>query len=140
MSKALPQPKFYLIGVEDISFPVSPKNYDDTILVFSYGLSIEKWIEQHTDFYKQKLQNPIANVIYTYQDFAQLTNDQRAVFKKIIKQITLAIRIQQIKLQKDFEIKFPSDKGIKHDFTNEATQVYFINKKDVEHLINELYK
>ncbi len=140
MSKALPQPKFYLIGVEDFSFPIPPVTIDDSSMVIAYGLSIEKWIEYHSDFYKQKLQNPTANVLFTYLDFAKLSSEQKSVFKKIIKELSPVLRPQRTKLLNEFNKQYPDSKGVEPDFINDAIQVYFLNKIDLEHLINELNK
>ena len=141
ISKTLPQPKFYLIGVDDPMFPIYGGNYDDTIQMAAYGLTMQIWLNRNMDYYESKLSNPTGAETFTYLDFANLDNDGRAIFKIIASQYAPALREQKKVLIKKFNSENPIVKGSPaKTFPNDAIQVYLMNKKEIEWLKFKLKK
>ncbi len=135
------QPKFFIIGVEDFTFPSFNGNWNDTLSAAVYGLKISKWLSEHHDFFISQMTNPNAVSIFSWKDFAALDDEGRSTFKKIAAEYAPALRIQKQELIKKFQNENPEVKGqTAKNFYRDSVQVYFMSKKDVDFLIASLKK
>ncbi len=71
ISKSLPQPQFYVIGLEQNNFPKLIGNWSDTIALKKYGKEIDAWLvknisskDQATFFKKKNTFNQINTVFF----------------------------------------------------------------------------
>lgn len=131
ISKKLPEPKFYVLGIKQSGFPKYDGNWDDSTSVKKYGLVVESWINSHEAEKNKLIQQKQSKVSIDYTFFKTLNEDEKTKFKNVSKQIGYALEPQKKQLIKEFNLLNPIVKGGKKNFYNDAEQVYFMHEDDV---------
>ncbi len=131
ISKSLPQPKFFVLGVRLNDFPKFEGNWQDSSMVKVYGAQVQKWLLENERFKKEYFVSKKANVVIDHFFFKSLSADEKAKFKIISKQMGYALDAQKRALKNDFDKSFPKTKGNEKDFYRDAEQVYFLHEENL---------
>ena len=131
VAKQLPEPKFYILGINDKSFPKFNGSWDDSLALQSYSIKVMDWLSSHHDLVQNLKQTKSTQVMIDHLFFKSLTIDQRAVFKRVSKQMSYVLMPQKLKMLTQFEKENPKTKDSQKDFYKDAEQIYFLNQEDL---------
>jgi hypothetical protein len=139
VTKQLPQPKFFVLGLSNDNFPKLNGSWEDTLELIQYGKEIDLWLRANSEkieLLKRLKNNTSANQINT-DFFKSLNNLQTLKFKEIANKLSYVIVGQKKFLLNEYFSKNKNQKS-KIDFYNEVEQIYFINQKDLDFLFNQI--
>jgi hypothetical protein len=134
-SKTLPQPRFFVLGLEKNDFPRLENQWDDTLALINYGKRIDIWLT------KNKLSTSQIELLKSNQPqintalFKALNEQQKNKFKEVAKILSYVIIGQKVELMKLYNANHTVEKS-KQDFINDVEQIYFIHQSD----LNVLFK
>jgi hypothetical protein len=131
ISKSLPEPKFYVLGVNLNGFPKFEGNWEDSISVKVYGVQVQKWLLENDRYKKEHFVSKKANVVVDHSFFKSLDTEEKAKFKIVSKQMSYALDTQKKILIKEFEKSNPRTKGKIKNFYRDAEQVYFLHEENL---------
>ena len=131
ISKSLPEPKFYVLGIKENGFPKYEGNWEDSSLVKVYGTQVQKWLLKNEQYKKEHSASKKANVVIDHFFFKSLDTDEKAKFKIVSKQMGYALDAQKRVLKNDFDKSFPKNKGNVKNFYRDAEQVYFLHEENL---------
>ncbi len=131
ISKSLPEPKFYVLGVKFNGFPKFDGNWEDSSLVKDYGAQVQKWLMENERYKKEHFASKKANVVIDHFFLKSLDTDEKAKFKIVSKQMGYALDAQKRVLKNDFDKSFPKTKGSAKNFYRDAEQVYFLHEENL---------
>ena len=139
MSKSLPKPQFYILGVAEKGFPSFNGDWSDSLNFAKYGNSIMSWINSNPEKWNSILESKNEYTQFNYLDFEKLDSEQKLKFKILSKQLAQPLTPQKENLMKVFYKKHPYGKTTnKLDFTNDTEQVYLLNIAEVYSLKSKL--
>jgi hypothetical protein len=139
VTKSLPKPKFFVIGITETQFPKLIGSWDDTLALTEYGKQIDYWLQSNAtqvEILKKSKSNGSGNQINS-DLFKSLNEEKKLIFKEIAHKLSYIISGQKTDLLNDYFSKHKSQKS-KIDFYNEVEQIYFINQKDLDFLIKQI--
>lgn len=131
IAKQLPEPKFYILGISDKSFPKYSGSWEDSLTLQTYSIKVMQWISLHSDLVQKLKLQKTAQVMIDHIFFKSLNIDERAVFKSVSKQMSYVLKPQKLKMLSDFEKVNTKTKDAKKDFYKDAEQVYFLHQEDL---------
>jgi hypothetical protein len=131
ISKSLPEPKFYVLGVNLNDFPKFEGNWEDSSFVKVYGAQVQKWLLENEQYKKEHSASKKANVVIDHFFFKSLDTDEKAKFKIVSKQMGYALDAQKRVLKNDFDKSYPKNKGNVKNFYRDAEQVYFLHEENL---------
>ncbi len=138
-SKSLPQPQFFVIGLEQNNFPKLIGNWNDTVALKNYGNEIDVWLakyilskDQAIEFKNKYTHNQINTVF-----FKSLDEIEKAKFKEVASSLSYIIIGQKNKMMEEY---FNHQNGTKNtkDFYDEVEQIYFIHQSDLNTLMKRI--
>ena len=140
-SKNLPEPKFFVIGIQEHQFPKFYDDWHDTIALINYSKQIDNWLNMHqsqiVEFESYKL-NPTKCKINA-QFFKSLNENQKVKFKEVAFYMAYMIYGQKAKLLKTYFDASSKNKTIRN-FYEEAVQVYYIHQDNLDYFYNYIVK
>jgi hypothetical protein len=130
-SKSLPQPQFFVIGLEQNNFPKLNGNWNDTVALKKYRNEIDVWLaknilskNQAVEFKKKYAHNQINTVF-----FKSLNDREKTKFKEVAKLLSYIIIGQKNKMMEEYF--YQNSNKNKKDFYDEVEQIYFIHQNDL---------
>lgn len=139
MSKSLPKPNFFVLGVTKHDFPKMEGSWDDTLAMLAHGKEIDNYFKAHPaelDSLKKAPVTDFKSQINTNL-FDSLNTTQKQYFKAVAFKLSFIIIGQKKTMMQEYFSK-QQDKKNKLDFYNDVTQIYFINQADLDYLFKQI--
>lgn len=133
-SKTLPQPRFFVLGLDADNFPKLNGDWSDTLALNSYGIEIDHWMQKNMPGIEQarEIKSKDNGLQINSTLFKSLNDDEKTRFKEVAKLLSFIIKGQKNKMMIEY---FRDDKEkSKQDFYQEIEQIYFIHKSDLSTL------
>ena len=136
LSKSLPQPKFYVLGINESDFPKLNGNWEDTMAMLEYGKNIDNWLQSNVSIKERIIASKNNNDLNQFNTafFKSLNDEQKIRFKETAKKLSYII-IGQKEILMDNYFSSHIDKKQKVDFYNEVEQIYVIHQADLNYIL-----
>lgn len=139
ISKSLPKPKFFVLGISLSNFPKLEGSWEDTLAMLNYGKKIDLWLKANPtqlDSVSKIDIRQFKNQINT-ELFNNLNDDEKLKFKRVANKLSYIIIGQKEILLEEYYLKHQGKKN-RVDFYNEIVQIYFINQVDLNYLSKQI--